>query len=69
MRFHHERLEVYQVAISFVAWADQLRAGGDLGGPMANQLERAAASIPLNIAEGNGRYSRRDRARFAGRTR
>ena len=31
---------------------------------MKTQLERAAASIPLNIAEGNGKYSARDRCRF-----
>jgi len=28
------------------------------------QLDRASTSIPLNIAEGNGKFSARDRARF-----
>ncbi|HEY7677249.1 MAG TPA: four helix bundle protein, partial [Candidatus Methylomirabilis sp.] len=28
------------------------------------QIQRAATSIPLNIAEGAGEYSRRDKARF-----
>ena len=31
---------------------------------LRNQLERAAISIPLNIAEGAGEYSRGDKSRF-----
>ena len=27
-------------------------------------MDRASTSIPLNLAEGNGKFSRRDRARF-----
>jgi four helix bundle protein len=29
-----------------------------------DQLDRASTSIPLNIAEGNGKYSPKDRCRF-----
>ena len=29
-----------------------------------DQLDRASTSIPLNIAEGNGKFSNADRARF-----
>ena len=29
-----------------------------------NQLDRASTSIPLNIAEGNGKYDAKDRCRF-----
>jgi len=29
-----------------------------------DQLDRASTSIPLNIAEGNGKFSVKDRARF-----
>ncbi len=29
-----------------------------------DQLDRASTSIPLNIAEGNGKFSARDRSRF-----
>ena len=64
--FDHDRLEVYRVAIEFVAWVGRL-----LDGPLANrrlsvvgQLDRASTSIPLNIAEGNGKRSRVDRCRY-----
>jgi four helix bundle protein len=66
MHFDHERLDVYRVAIEFVSWVAEL-----LDGPMdakrgsaAKQLERASTSIPLNIAEGNGKRSQKDRSRY-----
>ena len=31
---------------------------------MRDQLDRASTSVPLNIAEGNGKFSARDRRRF-----
>ncbi len=31
---------------------------------MKDQLDRASTSVPLNIAEGNGKFSDHDRARF-----
>jgi four helix bundle protein len=62
--FDHERLEVYQEAIAFIAW---LSAALDLAvriGDVKDQLDRAFTSIPLNIAEGNGKYAPKDRCRF-----
>ncbi len=63
--FDHEKLDVYQVAIDFVAVADdvveQLPRGRAY---LADQLRRAAVSIPLNIAEGAGEFSRNDKRRF-----
>jgi four helix bundle protein len=62
----HERLDVYQCAIRFLAAAlriaEQLPRGQ---GPLADQFRRAAMSIPLNIAEGSGRaHGSPDRTRF-----
>ena len=34
-----------------------------------DQLDRASTSIPLNIAEGNGKFSAKDRSRFLEMTR
>ena len=66
MYFDHERLDVYRVAIEFVVWAQELNDRLPVGkrGSAAKQLERATTSIPLNIAEGNGKRSRKDRSRY-----
>jgi len=61
----HERLEVYGVAIQFVALADGLVEGLPRGRSyLGDQLQRAATSITLNIAEGAGERSGADKARF-----
>jgi four helix bundle protein len=64
MPLDHERLIVYQRAIDFVAWADQFMESANLKGEIRSQLDRASISVPLNIAEGNGKFSIRDRIRF-----
>ncbi len=63
-QFDHEKLNVYQSAITFVVWSSDLLI--DIRKSMAvhNQLDRAATSIPLNIAEGNGKHTSADRCRF-----
>lgn len=63
-RFDHERLEVYQEAMAFIAWLSPLLDGTVRIGEVKDQLVRASTSIPLNIAEGNGRYAPKDRCRF-----
>ncbi len=63
--FDFDKLDVYQKAIEFVALSQEvveLLPKGRAG--LRNQLERAAISIPLNIAEGAGEYSRGDKSRF-----
>ncbi len=63
--FDHEKLDVYQAAIDYVGLADTLVESFPRGRAcLADRVQRAAASIALNIAEGAGEYSRRDKARF-----
>ena len=51
--FDHEKLDVYQDAIRFVAHVDELLEKIPRGLAVHSQLDRASTSIPLNIAEGN----------------
>src|SRR2546427_935737 len=62
--FDHEKLEVYREAIAFAGWLSALLEGSVRLGDVKDQLDRASTSIPLNIAEGNGKFSGKDRARF-----
>lgn len=63
-QFDHEKLNVYQKAIEFVAWTTNLLAELPKSIAVCNQLDRASTSIPLNIAEGNGKFTEADRCRF-----
>ena len=62
--FDHEKLDVYQESIAFCGWVGDLL--NDITGKAAvkDQLDRASTSLPLNIAEGNGKFSDADRSRF-----
>ena len=62
--FDHEKLDVYQESIRFVCWADELLHDIPKTLAVYNQLDRASTSIPLNIAEGNGKFTEADRCRF-----
>src|SRR5687768_2394696 len=63
----HEQLDVYQCAVQFLAVATKLLDGLPPGNStLADQLRRAALSIPLNIAEGTGKLSEPDRRRYYG---
>ena len=61
----HEKLHVYQLALDFLALADQLLAAMPRGHAyLVDQLYRAATSICLNIAEGASEFSPADKSRF-----
>jgi len=62
--FDHEKLDVYLDAIAFCAWVGDLLNSISAKAAAKGQLDRASTSISLNIAEGNGKFSPRDRSRF-----
>jgi four helix bundle protein len=62
--FDHEKLRVYQSAITFVAWAEPFLERLPKSVSARDQLDRSGTSIPLNIAEGNGKFTSSDRCRF-----
>ena len=64
MPFHHEKLTVYKRALEFAAWSQQLIESVTKKTSTRDHLERSGDSIALNIAEGNGKFSQKDRARF-----
>src|SRR4051812_17096833 len=62
--FDHEKLDVYQEAIAFCGWVGEFLSVATAKAAAKDQLDRASTSIPLNIAEGNAKFSDADRARF-----
>ena len=66
MALDHEKLDVYRLAIEFIAWVgDCLENSPEIRRlPAAKHLDEASQSIANNIAEGNGKRSLADRCRF-----
>jgi len=62
--FDHEKLDVYQEAIAFCGWVGELLSQISAKAAAKDHLDRASTSLPLNIAQGNGKFSTVDRARF-----
>ncbi len=62
--FDHEKLRVYQASINFIVWLQKVISHVPKKHAAYDQLDRASTSIALNIAEGNGKSSPRDRCRF-----
>ena len=65
MVFSHEKLDVYRVSINYVAWVYQkVTKLSGINRPARDQWIRASQSIPLNVAEGNGKTTKADRRRY-----
>ena len=65
VQFSHERLEAYAVAREWLALAQAILDGMPRGGSrLREQLADAAESVLLNTAEGAGRRTGPDKARF-----
>jgi len=65
MKLNYENLEVYQISIQFLGFAfktiQKIPHGYSF---LSDQFKRASLSIPLNIAEGNGKLSAKEQGRF-----
>lgn len=66
MAFIFEKLIVYQKSLELVEEIEKLRRERERKIPsvLMDQLFRASLSIPLNIAEGNGRWHKGDKRNF-----
>src|SRR5437016_2723487 len=63
-QFDHEKLNVYYEALDFVGQATELLERVPKTMAVHNQLDRASTAIPLNIAEGTGKFTPPDRCRY-----
>jgi len=64
--FSHEDLEVYQTALRLTGWVESLSAAFSCSADLLSKLDTSTTSIVLNVAEGNGRFSGADHAKFLG---
>lgn len=62
--FTHEDLDVYQVALQLVAWLESAQTHFSCSADLKTKLDKATTSIVLNIAEGSGRFTGADQAKF-----
>lgn len=60
----HEKLNVYKHSIEFIKWTNKLIRKINSKNSTTDQLERAADSIVLNISEGNGKFTPKDKCRY-----
>jgi four helix bundle protein len=64
--FNHETLDVYRVALEAAAAFGCSAGVSRLSNAVFRRLDELLTSMVLNIAEGNGRFSDADQARFLG---
>ncbi len=64
VHFDHEKLIAYQRSIQFVAWSGPILEKLPSKFAVSDHLDRASTSVPLNIAEGNAKYTAPDRCRY-----
>jgi four helix bundle protein len=63
-RFDHEKLNVYHESLAFVGRVTELLERIPKSMAVHSQLDRASTAIPLNIAEGTGKFTPPDRCRY-----
>ena len=62
--FSHEDLEVYQMALQFVGWVEEMSVDFSCSADLLSKLDKSSTAIVLNTAEGNGRFSSTDHVKF-----
>ncbi len=63
-RFSHEKLLVYDRSLEFVELSHEILSKQNDKSNVFDQLDRASTSIALNIAEGTGKYTNKDKCRY-----
>ena len=60
----HEKVGAYHRSLELLDVADEILEAAKLKAHLRSQLDRAATSVVLNIAEGAGEFSPREKQRF-----
>jgi four helix bundle protein len=64
--FDHEDLDVYRIALQLVAWLEPAQMMFSCSTDLRSKLDKSTTAIVLNLAEGNGRFTGTDQAKFYG---
>ncbi len=64
--FSHEDLDVYQAGLQLVVWLESMTTAFACSADLLSKLDKATTAIVLNIAEGSGRFTGTDQAKFFG---
>jgi four helix bundle protein len=64
MYFDHEKLIVYQRSLEFIEFAEPILQRFKYRIPIIEHLDEASTSISLNIAEGTGKLTPKDKCKF-----
>jgi four helix bundle protein len=62
--FPHEKLDACKVALELVCWFHGFLRRTHLAASSGKELDKGTTSVALNIAEGNGRFSKAEQIRF-----
>ena len=62
--FSHESLDVYRTALLFTDWVESVARDLSCSSDLHSKLDKSSTGIVLNIAEGNGRFSKNDQIKF-----
>ena len=63
-KFSHEKLIVYNRSLEFVEFVENLLSKFKDKLNVYDQIDRSSTSIPLNIAEGTGKFTVKDKNRY-----
>ncbi|MEO8399131.1 MAG: four helix bundle protein [Ignavibacteriaceae bacterium] len=64
MPFDHEKLKVYKKSLEFIKFVEQFFLRNKKYLNIFDQLDRASNSILLNIAEGTGKFTPKDKCKY-----
>uniref|UniRef100_A0A832DNX1 Four helix bundle protein n=1 Tax=Ignavibacterium album TaxID=591197 RepID=A0A832DNX1_9BACT len=63
-QFSHEKLIVYQRSLEFIEFVEKILSKLKDNLSVYDQIDKSSTSISLNIAEGTGKYSSKDKNKY-----